>query len=70
MQPTTVERIRQLLEAVLNDVDDDENRYRLRAALQLLSFIEERQEAANKALADCELDEQTLAALRRLGYLH
>ena len=66
---TTIDRVRDLLEGVLAGATDDEHRFRLRTALQLLEYVEEQHDAADRALANCELDEETRTRLERLGYL-
>lgn len=66
---TTAERAAELLKGVLEDTDDEEQRFKLRTALQLIEIIEEQHETANKALADCDIDRRTRAHLQKLGYL-
>ncbi|MDG5778215.1 hypothetical protein VB773_04925 [Haloarculaceae archaeon H-GB2-1] len=67
---TTAERIRELLEGVMADTDDDQSRFRLRTALQLIELIEERHDVANEVLEECDLDAQTRQNLQELGYLN
>jgi hypothetical protein len=69
MVDTTVKHVKVLVESVLVETNDKDHQFRLRTALQLLELIEEQQDAADKALADCEMDEQTRQNLRKLGYL-
>lgn len=69
MAASTVATIRQLLEAVLAELDDPELRYRQRTALQLLALIEVRAEATQVALEQADLDPEVLDRLQRLGYL-
>jgi hypothetical protein len=69
MVDTTVKHVKVLVESVLAETNDKDHQFRLRTALQLLELIEEQQDAADKALADCEMDEQTRQNLRKLGYL-
>ncbi|MEF8785592.1 MAG: hypothetical protein V5A45_06625 [Haloarculaceae archaeon] len=69
MEPTTIERVIALTESVLEETDDKEQTFKLRTALQLLEIINERQEAANNVLADCEIDDQVRENLQELGYL-
>jgi hypothetical protein len=66
---TTAERAAELIEGVLQETNDDEHRFKLKTALQLLEMIEEQHETADRALADSELDEQTRENLQELGYL-
>ncbi|SMP18264.1 hypothetical protein SAMN06265347_106139 [Halobellus salinus] len=66
---TTGERAAELINGVLQETDDDEQRFKLRTALQLLDMIQEQHEVAGQALADSELDEGTRENLRGLGYL-
>jgi hypothetical protein len=69
MAPTAIGRVIELTESVLQDTDNDEYKFRLRTAIQLLQIIKERHDAANAVLADCDLDEQVQANLQELGYL-
>jgi hypothetical protein len=69
MNTTTIERVIELTEGVLEDTDNDEYKFKLRTAIQLLEIIEERHNAASDVLADCELDEPVRANLQELGYL-
>jgi hypothetical protein len=69
MGNTTAGRAAELVEGVLQDTDDDEHRFKLRTALQLLEIVHEQQEAVNQTLAGSDLDEQTRENLRELGYL-
>jgi hypothetical protein len=66
---TTAGRAAELVEWVLQDTDDDEHRFKLRTALQLLEVVQEQQEAVNQTLAGSDLDEQTRENLQELGYL-
>jgi hypothetical protein len=66
---TTAERAAELIDGVLQDTDDDEHRFKLRTALQLLEMIQEQHDVADQALADSELNEETRENLRGLGYL-
>jgi hypothetical protein len=69
MENTTAGRAAELVEWVLQDTDDDEHRFKLRTALQLLEVVQEQQEAVNQTLAGSDLDEQTRENLQELGYL-
>ena len=69
MDTTTIGRVIELAESVLEDTDNDEYKFKLRTAIQLLEIIEERHNAASDVLADCDLDEQVQANLQELGYL-
>lgn len=69
MESTAIDRVRDLIEGVLADTADDEHRFRLRTALQLLAYVEEQHDAADRALAECEFDDETRQRLERLGYL-
>lgn len=69
MGSTTIDRVRDLIEGVLADTSDEEHCFRLRTALQLLEYVDEQHDAANRALADCELDDETRRRLEQLGYL-
>ena len=66
---TTAERAAELIDGVLQDTDDDEHRFKLRTALQLLELIQEQHEAADRALADSDLGDQSRENLQELGYL-
>lgn len=69
MAPTTIGRVIELTESVLEDTENDDYKFKLRTAIQLLEIVEERHHAANEVLADCDLDEQVQANLQELGYL-
>jgi hypothetical protein len=69
MALTTIGRVIELTESVLEDTENDEYKFKLRTAIQLLEIIEERHNAASDVLADCDLDEQVRANLQELGYL-
>jgi hypothetical protein len=69
MTTTTIGRVIELTETVLQDTDNDEYKFKLRTAIQLLEIIQERHDAASDVLADCDLDEQVQANLQELGYL-
>ena len=69
MGTTAIERVIELTESVLEDTDNDEYKFRLRTAIQLLEIIEDRHNEASDVLADCDLDEQIQANLKDLGYL-
>jgi len=40
MEITAIERIRGLIESIVEDTDDEERQFKLRTALQLLEYIE------------------------------
>lgn len=68
--PTTaIETIRTILESVLEETEGADVHFKLRSALQLLVFLEERHDLTRTTLADAELDGGTRDALRELGYL-
>jgi hypothetical protein len=69
MTTTTVRRIHDLLDAALRATDDDEVRFRLRTAIQLLEVVEENHGRANEVLADLDLETETRERLAELGYL-
>ncbi|MDZ7700687.1 MAG: hypothetical protein U5J98_00720 [Halobacteriales archaeon] len=69
MSTTTIGTIRTLLESVLDAVADDEQRYRLRTALQLLDALAKHETNARVALSTAELDDELSATLTDLGYL-
>lgn len=69
MSITTIERVIELTESILEDTDNSEHKFKLRTALQLLEIIEGRHDAASDVLADYELDEQVQENLQELGYL-
>jgi hypothetical protein len=69
MAYTTTERAAELIRGVLQDTDDDENRFKLRTALQLIELIDEQHELAVQTINDSNIDEQTRENLRELGYL-
>jgi hypothetical protein len=66
---TTVERIQELLDAVLQDTTDEEARFKLRTAIQLLEVIEENHGQANEVLENLEIETETRDRLVQLGYL-
>ncbi|WP_340102257.1 hypothetical protein [Salinibaculum salinum] len=69
MENTAIRRAIELTEGVLEDTDNDEYKFKLRTAIQLLEIIEERHDVTSDVLADCNLDEQVQANLQELGYL-
>lgn len=69
MKYTTTERAAELIRGVLQDTDDEEHRFKLRTALQLVEIIDDQHERTAQTLADSELDEQTRENLQELGYL-
>ncbi|WP_251328974.1 hypothetical protein [Haloplanus pelagicus] len=69
MSTTTVQRIHDLLDAVLQETTDEEARFKLRTAIQLLEAIEENHGRANEVLDDLELAPETRDRLLELGYL-
>lgn len=69
METTAIERAIELTGSVLEDTDNDEFKFRLRTAIQLLQIIEEQHSTASDILKDCNLDEQTQENLEELGYL-
>lgn len=69
MGNTTIERAITLLEDVLVGTEDEDQRFKLRTALQLLEVIENRHDAASEVLADTDIDAETRENLQQLGYL-
>ena len=58
-----------LLEGVQGDVEDPDARYKLRAARQLLSVLEQRNEDLSVAVSEAVSDDELRERLRELGYL-
>ncbi|GAB6861057.1 hypothetical protein ACFR97_01435 [Haloplanus litoreus] len=69
MTTTTIERVQELLDAVLQDTTDEEARFKLRTAIQLLEAIEENHGQANEVLENLEIGAETRDRLADLGYL-
>ena len=69
MNPTLIDTMDTMLQAVQADVSDPEATFRIRTVRQLLVVLETRLTAGKEALADVSLDPETEARLRRLGYL-
>ncbi|MFP4589934.1 MAG: hypothetical protein ACLFMX_02900 [Halobacteriales archaeon] len=69
MAPSIPRTIDALLEGVQSTVDDADASYRLRTARQLLVILDEQVEASQAALEMVDLDPDTQARLRELGYL-
>jgi len=69
MADTAIERVIELTESVLQNTYNDEHKFKLRAAVQLLQMIHERHDGTNAVLADSDLDDQVRANLQELGYL-
>jgi len=66
---TTLGAIDELLEGVLADTTDPEVNYRIRTARQLLSVVQQRLDSVDRVIDEADLDAETLAGLRELGYL-
>lgn len=69
MEDTAIRRAIELTEGVLQETDNNEYKFKLRTAIQLLEIVEERHDRASDVLVDCNLDEQVQANLQELGYL-
>ena len=68
MTETGIDALRRMLESVLEETDDAEVDYKLRTALQLLVFVEERQDEALSVI-EAEAEDDLVDRLRSLGYL-
>ena len=69
MSASAIGTIRTLLESVLDGVDDADQQFRLRTALQLLDAVEQHEEHARIALENADLDAELTELLTELGYL-
>jgi hypothetical protein len=69
MAESTVETIDQLLAGAMERVDDEEARFKIRSARQLLDVIRHRHDGLDEAVNDAVDDEELAATLRDLGYL-
>ena len=69
MGKRTAETIETMLASVQEEIDDPELSFKLRTARQLVILLEEQYEAGREALAEADLDRETLENLRELGYL-
>ena len=69
MTDTAVGRVIELTGSVLQYTDNDECKFKLRTAIQLLEILQRRHDGANAVLADSALDDQVRANLQELGYL-
>jgi hypothetical protein len=70
MGETTLETIDELLEGLMDDVETEEGRYKLRSARQLLVVVQQRHEDVDEVLEDAVDDETVLENLQDLGYLN
>jgi len=70
MGETTLETIDELLEGLMDDVETEEGRYKLRSARQLLLVVQQRHDEVDELLEDAVGDETVLENLRDLGYLN
>lgn len=66
---TTIETIGLLLEGALEETDDPEVNYKLRAALQLLVVVEEDRAGVHEVLEYADIGDETRRELRELGYI-
>lgn len=69
MEKTICDTIEMLLASVQDDVDDPALEFKLRTARQLNVACQEQFRTYHKTLENAELDEETEAMLRELGYL-
>lgn len=69
MSQTTLGTIETMLESVIEETDDPEIRFKLRQALQLLTFVEDQHIEVRTVLKDSDLDGETRENLQELGYL-
>lgn len=70
MSETTLETIDELLEGLMDNVETEEGRYKLRSARQLLLVVQQRHDDVDEVLEDAVGDETVLENLRDLGYLN
>ena len=66
MSDETIEKLRTILEWVLENTDDDEIHYKLRTALQLVEVQRSDVDSLSRAV---ENDEDLEQRLRQLGYI-
>ena len=56
MAETPLETVTSLLEGLLDELEDDEDRFKIRTALQLVVVAQDEQDRANETLAEADLD--------------
>jgi hypothetical protein len=69
MTSATIETLQTMLETELELAEDEERRFRLRTALQLLVAIDEEDHHLRVALENAKFDDTVEENLRELGYL-
>ena len=69
MSATAIDTLETLLHGLLEDATDQNRRFKLRTALQLLVFIRESHDVAVETLEEADLDPELSDQLRQLGYL-
>lgn len=69
MAETTIGTVEAMLESAMEESENPDVDFKLRQALQLLFIIEERHVSVREELDAAEIDEETRANLRELGYL-
>jgi len=69
MAGTPLGTLAKLLEGLLDDVDDEQARFKIRTALQLVVVAKDEQDRANETLAEADLDPELETRLAELGYI-
>lgn len=70
MTEETIGHVRTMLEAVLEDADDPDARFRLRTAIQYLDLLEAEERALVEVVdADADEAEEFASRLSKLGYI-
>lgn len=69
MSDTVLGTTSSLLRGVLDTVEDEEARFKVRTALQLLVVAEDEHERLAETLSEAELDDDLQDRLRDLGYV-
>ena len=70
MEEKLFNSIDEMLSSIQQEVTDEEVLFKLRTARQSLVVIKERYAAGQEAITKGHIDEETLSALRELGYLN
>lgn len=70
MAETTIDALRDILQSLLEETENDDISFKLRTALQLLVVIEDQHQMAQRAVDEADLDPEIRESLRKLGYMN
>lgn len=69
MAGASLETAETLLTGLLEDIDDEQARFKIRTALQLVVVAQDEHDRASESLEAADLDPELEDRLRELGYL-